>query len=303
MTLLYDLPGTQVTEIIKRPSAICKTPYVADILVQNTPYLAHTPALGCCGLSDKGSTVVISPVENKKNKCAYAVYLAILQEREHQIVVGIHPKMAENLIERMLDQDLLRFLHKHHSMKREFKFMNSRFDYTGIDGDDRPYIMEIKNVPLADYVDVPKKERKCYVGIENTKHYREKIAYFPDGYRKNSTQVVSERALKHINELRQIVQTTEYRAILCFVIQRTDVAHFQPSNIDLTYKRAVQEAAKAGVEIRAVQVEWTSTGQCRFVRDDLPVRLYEPDITPIIPQAQAPFDAEVPSSTKLIVSS
>ena len=303
MTLLYDLPGTQVTEIIKRPSAICKTPYVADILVQNTPYLAHTPALGCCGLSDKGSTVVISPVENKKNKCAYAVYLAILQEREHQIVVGIHPKMAENLIERMLDQDLLRFLHKHHSMKREFKFMNSRFDYTGIDGDDRPYIMEIKNVPLADYVDVPKKERKRYVGIENTKHYREKIAYFPDGYRKNSTQVVSERALKHINELRQIVQTTEYRAILCFVIQRTDVAHFQPSNIDLTYKRAVQEAAKAGVEIRAVQVEWTSTGQCRFVRDDLPVRLYEPDITPIIPQAQAPFDAEVPSSTKLIVSS
>ena len=303
MTLLYSLPEAQVTEIIKRPSAICKTPYVADILVQNTPYLAHTPALGCCGLSDKGSTVVISPVENKKNKCAYAVYLAILQEREHQIVVGIHPKMAENLIERMLDQDLLRFLHKHHSMKREFKFMNSRFDYTGIDGDDRPYIMEIKNVPLADYVDVPKKERKRYVGIENTKHYREKIAYFPDGYRKNSTQVVSERALKHINELRQIVQTTEYRAILCFVIQRTDVAHFQPSNIDLTYKRAVQEAAKAGVEIRAVQVEWTSTGQCRFVRDDLPVRLYEPDITPIIPQAQAPFDAEVPSSTKLIVSS
>ena len=296
MTLLYDLPGAQVTEIIKRPSAICKTPYVADILVQNTPYLAHTPALGCCGLSDKGSTVVISPVENKKNKCAYAVYLAILQEREHQIVVGIHPKMAENLIERMLDQDLLRFLHKHHSMKREFKFMNSRFDYTGIDGDDRPYIMEIKNVPLADYVDVPKKERKRYVGIENTKHYREKIAYFPDGYRKNSTQVVSERALKHINELREIVQTTEYRAILCFVIQRTDVAHFQPSNIDLTYKRAVQKAAQAGVEIRAIQVEWTSTGQCHFVRDDLPVRLYEPDTLPPFHSSSSP---EVPATANL----
>ena len=299
MQLLYDLPGAQVTEIIKRPSAICKTPYVADILVQNTPYLAHTPALGCCGLSDKGSTVVISPVENKKNKCAYAVYLAILQEREHQIVVGIHPKMAENLIERMLEQDLLRFLHKHHSMKREFKFMNSRFDYTGFDGDGRPYIMEIKNVPLADYVDVPKKERKRYAGIENTKHYTEKIAYFPDGYRKNSTQVVSERALKHIDELRQIVQTTEYRAILCFVIQRTDVAHFQPSNIDLTYKRAVQEAARAGVEIRAVQVEWTSTGQCRFVRDDLPVRLYEPDTLPPVQSSSTTPSLEVPATANL----
>ena len=33
------------------------------------------------------------------------------------------------------------------------------------------------------------------------KKFNEKIAYFPDGYRKNKSTVVSERALKHINEL------------------------------------------------------------------------------------------------------
>ena len=116
--------------------------------------------------------------------------------------------------------------------------------------------------------------RRCK-NIENTKQVHEKIAYFPDGYRKNSTQVVSERALKHIHELTEIKKTTNYRYILCFVIQRTDVSHFQPSNIDLTYKKAVQEAHELGVEIRAVQVEWTTDGKCHFVRDDLPVKLYE----------------------------
>ena len=68
--------------------------------------------------------------------------------------------------------------------------------------------------------------------------YTEKISYFPDGYRKNSTDVVSPRALKHIKELEEIARTTNKRAILCFVVQRTDVACFQPSNIDLTYKKS-----------------------------------------------------------------
>jgi len=179
------------------------------------------------------------------------------------------------LVDQMLTHNLLRFLENNREKKREFKFLNSRFDFTGVDQDGRPYILEVKNVPLADYVDVPKKIRKQYKNIENTKSVNEKIAYFPDGYRKNSTQVVSERALKHIHELTEIVKSTNYRAILCFVIQRTDVSHFQPSNIDLIYKKAVQEAHESGVEISAVQVEWTMDGKCRFVRDDLPVKLYE----------------------------
>ena len=41
--------------IVKRPSAKCKTPYVADVILKerNESILGHTPALGCCGLSDK----------------------------------------------------------------------------------------------------------------------------------------------------------------------------------------------------------------------------------------------------------
>ena len=269
--LLYQLENPRSTMIVKRPSQFCKTPYVADIEMDGTSYLAHTPALGCCGLSDKGSTVVVSPVEKKGNKCAYTVYLSILEEKGNTIVVGIHPKIAETLVERMLDLNCLAFLKNHREMKREFSILNSRFDFTGKDCNGRPYVMEVKNVPLADYVDVAKKDRKKYKHIEETKQYNEKIAYFPDGYRKSGNKVVSERALKHVEELSEIVSTTPYRAILCFVIQRTDVACFQPSNIDPTYKAAVRKSYEQGVEIYAVQVKWTKDGECTFVRDNLPL--------------------------------
>jgi len=151
--------------------------------------------------------------------------------------------------------------------------MNSRFDFAGIDENGTPFVLEIKNVPLADYVDVPKKDRiHCLAQLEH-KNFNEKIAYFPDGYRKNSTDVVSPRALKHIQELEEIAITGKVRAILCFIVQRNDVKQFQTSNIDLIYKAAVYKASQNGVEIITIQVEWTTQGKCYFVRNDLPIFL------------------------------
>ena len=50
---------------------------------------------------------------------------------------------------------------------------------------------------------------------------------------------------------------------------------FQPSNIDLIYKSAVIDAWKVGVEIKTLQVDWTKEGECRFVRNDLPICMDE----------------------------
>jgi len=132
---------------------------------------------------------------------------------------------------------------------------------------------EVKNVPLADYVDVPKKEKKNYKEEIKNKKFNEKISYFPDGYRKNSTDVVSPRALKHIQELEELAKNENIRAILCFVIQRNDVTHFQTSNVDLIYKQAVLKASQNGVEITVLQVEWNKEGSCKFVSNDLPIIL------------------------------
>ena len=149
--------------------------------------------------------------------------------------------------------------------------VDSRFDFAGIDCNNIPFIMEVKNVPLADYEDICSKDRKkmCY----DDRAYDSKVAYFPDGYRKKSSEPVSPRALKHIRELTLIKKESITRCIMCYVIQRPDVNCFQPSIIDPQYRQAVKEAIEAGVEIITLVIKWTRDGEAYFIKDDL-------DITP-----------------------
>ena len=151
--------------------------------------------------------------------------------------------------------------------------MNSRFDFYGKDINNKEYIFEVKTVPLAYYVDVPKKEYKKHQTYIDNCDINEKIAYFPDGYRKNANEPVSPRALKHIQELEEIALTTNISCNLLYVVQRTDIIYFQTSNIDLIYKKAVFDAHQNGVEIKTIQVEWTKQGTCHFVKNNLPIHL------------------------------
>lgn len=272
--LLFQINDICQGVISKRPSVHCKTPYVADITLENSSsILGHSPSLGCCGLAEKDSTVVLSQLPSKKNQtCSHRVELAILQEQDFKIYIGINPKLAESIVEECLKKHFISNLQAN-KFQREVKFLNSRFDFAGTNKDGKPFVLEVKNVPLADYVDVPKKEKKKYTDLIQSKKWNEKIAYFPDGYRKNSTAVVSPRALKHIQELEEIAKSGKVRAILCFVVQRTDVSHFQTSNIDLTYKEAVYKAWQNGVEITTIQVSWRENGECYFERNNLPISL------------------------------
>lgn len=280
--ILLQLEGVSSGMIIKRPSRYCKTPYVADVQLENgEEILGHSPSLGCCGLAEKDSIVIMSKTttsSNKKLVCSHRIDLAVYNEttadnEDVVTIVGINPKLGETIAEEALKNNCIQNLMSVKSYTREVKIMNSRFDFAGIDENGIPFVLEIKNVPLADYVDVPKKERKHYIAECENKRFDEKIAYFPDGYRKKSTDVVSPRALKHIQELEEIAKKGTIRAILCFIIQRNDVKRFQTSNVDLTYKAAVYQASLNGVEIKTIQVEWTKQGQCYFVRNDLPILL------------------------------
>ena len=283
-TLMLKIDGLVDGTIVNRPSKIIKSPYVADILLPtlNTTILGHTASLGCCGLADRGAQILMSPVPktNKKTdkiSCEYKVYLAVICERGAEIVIGMHPKLAENLAESAIKNNLLSRLQNVRGYKRETTIyvpgkVDSRFDFTGIDGNGVPFIMEVKNVPLADYEDITAKDRKnkCY----DERDVNSKVAYFPDGYRKKSTDTVSPRALKHIRELTLIKRESITRCIMCYVIQRTDVECFQPSIIDPEYRAAVKEAVEAGVEIITMVVQWTKDGEAHFVRDDLPITAF-----------------------------
>ena len=284
MTLILKLNNLIEGEIIKRPSKFIKTPYVADIKVcaDSSMILGHTASLGCCGLADTGSFILMSQVpKSKSNKsdklrCEYRVYLSVVREKGQEQIVGIYPKLAEELTESALKKNLFSKLQNIKSYKKETKIyvpdkVDSRFDFSGIDENDIPFIMEVKNVPLADYEDVTAKERKKM--SFDKRDINSKVAYFPDGYRKKSSDPVSPRALKHINELALIKRVSKTRCIMCYVIQRTDVDRFQPSLIDPEYREAFKEAVKSGVEIITMVVQWTKEGEAYFVCDNLTISI------------------------------
>jgi DNA-binding sugar fermentation-stimulating protein len=285
MSLLIKLDNLIEGQIIKRPSKFIKTPYVADIEIcsNSKMILGHTASLGCCGLVDIGANVLMAPVPKRKNikrtdnlSCEYRVYLSVIKENNSEILVGIFPKLAEDLTESALKNNMLTRLCNVKTYKKETKIyvpglVDSRFDFSGIDENGIPFIMEVKNVPLADYEDVTAKERKNM--SFDGRDINSKVAYFPDGYRKKSTDPVSPRALKHINELSLIKRVSKTRCIMCYVIQRTDVDRFQPSVIDPEYREAFKEAVKCGVEIITMVVEWTRNGEAYFIKDDLPINI------------------------------
>ena len=273
---ILKIEGLLEGQIVKRPSKLIKSPYVADAILNNNEFLAHTAALGCCGLCEAGSNILFAPMKNKDDptKCMYSAQLAVITEKNTEIIIGIHPKLAEELVEKCLTNNYLSILKNVKAYRRETVIfvedkVDSRFDFSGVDENGVPFIMEVKNVPLADYEDISAKDRKnkCYDDLT----YNEKIAYFPDGYRKKSADTVSPRALKHIKELTLIKKESKTRCIMCYVIQRTDVNRFQPSVLDPQYREAVKLAVEAGVEIIRLVVQWTKQGEAYFVRDDLPI--------------------------------
>ena len=262
MTTLYQLTGLVEAVVVARPSKTIKSPYVADVLVtgESVTTLAHTPALGCCGLSDKTSKVLVAKSKSEDAKCEYVVYCSVVEYGGKEVVVGIHPKLAENMVENALNQNCLKTLLNVQSYQREQTIIHgqfkSRFDFTGVDADGNSFIMEVKSVPL------------CMTNTDGTK-----TAFFPDGYRKKKGDVVSPRALKHIHELEQIKRETNQRCIMCFVIQRGDVSQFQTAITDPEYKLAVKQAHQTGVELITLCIDWTKSGTATFVCCDLPFYL------------------------------
>lgn len=84
--------------------------------------------------------------------------------------------------------------------------------------------------------------QKCYVEVKNVTLVEEDGYYkFPDA--------VTERGRKHLKELMEMVKQG-HRAVMLFVIQRSDGTVFKPAkDIDPQYAATLKQAFDAGVEI------------------------------------------------------
>ena len=90
LKMLMKLESLVKGTVLKRPSASIKSPYVADVLLDDgRSVLAHSAALGCCGLSDKGAIIWLQELPVKKGadaKCSHRVCLSTLYDTDK----GVH---------------------------------------------------------------------------------------------------------------------------------------------------------------------------------------------------------------------
>jgi len=253
---LYEIPVLHKARVINRPSKKIKSPYLADIQLfdSETEELAHSPALGCCGLIDKEKIVYVlenQSEENSKRKSKYTIYNVEIDDPK--IIIGVNPNIANSIFEQILKKNIVPELSGAINIKREVTILDSRIDFSFTLGDKTIYA-EVKNVPLADYVDVQKKDRKNHDTSNYNKY--EKIAIFPDGYRKNATDLISPRAYKHVNDLITIQHMDDHQSYLIYIIQREDCKYFKPSILDEMYQEKVYESLYHGVKILPISVIW-----------------------------------------------
>jgi sugar fermentation stimulation protein A len=83
----------------------------------------------------------------------------------------------------------------------------------------------------------------CYVEVKNTTYALGNVALFPDA--------ATERGLKHLGELRNVVKEGA-RAVQLFFVSRSDVEVFRPADaIDPRYATTLRRAVDDGVEVLA----------------------------------------------------
>ena len=196
--------------------------FLADVeLDDGSVVTAHTPntgsMLGCCA---PGSRVWLSNSGNPRRKYALSWELV---EALPGVIVGINTGLPNKLVGEGIQDGTITALQGYDVIRREVRYgaENSRIDL----------LLEGKGKP------------DCYVEIKNVTLAQEGIGYFPDA--------VSERGSKHLRELAQVVVGGK-RAVICFCVQREDVAEVRPADrIDEKYGATLRQVLDAGVEAMA----------------------------------------------------
>lgn len=198
--------------------------FLVDVeLADGRVVTAHCPNSGslrtCTG---PGWPVLLSDSHNPKRK------LPLTWEMIHngRCWIGINTHRANALAAEAIANGVIPGLGGYPSLRREVRYgERSRVDIL-LEGEGPPCWVEIKNVTLVD----------------DAGRYA-----FPDA--------PTERGRRHLAELSGRVRRGD-RAVLLFVVQRSDGAGFVPAaHIDPAYAEALEAARRAGVEILAWRAE------------------------------------------------
>ncbi len=196
--------------------------FLADIKLDDgsivTAHCTNSGSMKSC--IEEGAEVYISDSMNPARKTHYTWEMIKINGDW----VGINTSNPNKLAVEILRNNLLPQLSGYTTIKPEAKYGDSRFDVYAENEFEKCFI-EVKNVTLKDSV----------------------YARFPDA--------VTERGQKHLETLVK-AKSEGYRAVMLYIIQRTDVEIFAPAfNIDPKYASKLKNAVNSGVEIIPLQVK------------------------------------------------
>lgn len=196
--------------------------FLADVYLDNgTKVVAHCTNSGSMkSCLEEGAEVYLSPVINPNRKTKFTWEMIKINGNW----IGINTANPNKFVYEAIKEGIIPNMSGFTNVKREVKFGNSRFDIYAENNSEKVFI-EVKNVTLKEG----------------------NFALFPDA--------VTTRGQKHLNTLMQVVDSG-MRAIMLYIIQRTDVEIFAPAKeIDPVYAESLKKAYQKGVEIIPVQVK------------------------------------------------
>lgn len=236
-------------KVLHRPSKQIKSPYVADIeLDDGTKAMCHTPGLGCCGLVATDRIIYVLKSVSANSKTAYTAHLSESHDSEGTYYVGIHPMKSQHAAANLLTKISTTVVWKSEITVNE----HTRLDFVGTSADGRKTYVEVKNAMISLHnATGPRATRR---------------AVFPEGYRKSLADTVSPRAVKHAETLAELVKLPDTEAAyLVFIVPRTDCCEgLELNRLDPIYCKAVTAALVAGVKVRVYSLEFKLDGSVEF---------------------------------------
>jgi len=237
----YELPPLIKGKLLKRYKR-----FLADIELENGEVVtAHCPNSGSMkACARPGSEAWISQSTNPKRKLKYTWELT----RINGTFIGINTLVPNRLVKASVENDLIPELSGYSRVTSEVKTS----EHTRLD------------LMLED-----DKKKACFVEIKNCTLVEDRVARFPDA--------VTTRGQKHIQELVTLA-ADGYRAVLFFLVQRTDADTFTPAaDIDPEYAEKLMQGRLKGVEIIVRDVVFNLDADPARIRLDRSLNFFRPD--------------------------
>jgi len=201
--------------------------FLVDVKLENgeivTAHCTNSGSMKSC--LEPNADVYLSPVNDPKRKTKFTWEMIQINNNW----VGINTSNPNTIAYEWMKEGLIPGLEGYTHIQSEVKFGDSRFD-----------------------IFASNDKEECFVEVKNVTLKEGSLALFPDA--------VTSRGQKHLQTLVEVKKSGK-RAVMLYIIQRTDVDSFAPAkNIDPEYAKKLKLAYEAGVEIIPFQVKVTPEG-------------------------------------------